>query len=95
MIRTLIISLCCLIFLSAQAYPSISITKQDKDFDNYVEGALNVYSQFKTPTKKESENFYNFIKSKWVYTRCSTDCSEKGEKVAAMYVEIKNIEIKN
>lgn len=93
MIRILIISLCCLIFLSSEAYPSQS-KQPNTHFNNYVEGALVVYSQFKKPTKEESEEFYSFIKTKWSYTKCSIDCSEKGEQVAARYVEIKNIEIK-
>lgn len=70
--------------------------KKNEDFDNYVEGALVVYSQFKTPSKKESEEFYDFIKNKWVYTFCDEkNCNKKGEKVALQYVEINNIEKKD
>ena len=90
MVRFLIISLCSLIIVSTQASPSA--LKSNKSFDNYVEGAMTVYSQFKRPSKDQSEEFYKFIKGKWVYTVCSSDCSKEGAKNAYKYVEIKNVE---
>lgn len=92
MVRSIIISLCVLFIASAQAGTSKSDTP--KDFDNYVEGALIVYSQFVTPSKKESEEFYNFVKSKWQTTRCSNNCASLGYKAGSEYAEHKNIEIK-
>lgn len=89
MTRSLIICICCVLIASTNAS-----TKTAKDFDNYVEGALTVYSQFKTPSKKESEEFYKFVKSKWSSTQCTSNCAKVGVLIGAEYAEKKNIEIK-
>lgn len=93
MMRIAIISLCGLIIASTYASPT-NPPKVPEDFNNYVEGALVVYSQFKTPSKQESEEFYKFIKSKWTYTQCTDNCGKLGYKAGSEYVEQKNIEIK-
>ena len=63
-------------------------------FDAYVEGAMVVYSQFKTPSKKESEEFYSFLTTKWMCTECVDNCTTLGIKAGAEYAEKKKIEIK-
>ena len=68
--------------------------KDAKEFDQFVEGALVIYSQFQEPNKKESEEFYKHIKSKWTDSQCSTKCSTWGALVAEDYVEQRNIKIK-
>lgn len=67
---------------------------KNSDFDSYVEGALSVYSQFKRPSKDESERFYAFIQQQWVRESCTTDCDKSGKDAANRYVKDKNIEIK-
>lgn len=68
--------------------------EEDKDFDKFVEGALIVYSQFKTPSKQESERFYTFIQDRWNKTECSRDCTHVGYVIGRQYAKEKNIEIK-
>lgn len=93
MMRIVIISLCSLIIASAYASPT-NPPKVPEDFNEYVEGALVVYSQFKTPSKHESEEFYKFIKTKWSYSQCADNCAQLGFKAGSEYAEKKNIEIK-
>ncbi len=91
--RAVLILLCSLSISAANASPT-NPPKPPEDFNNYVEGAMVVYSQFKTPSKQESEEFYKFIKSKWIYTQCTDNCAQLGFKVGSEYAERKNIEIK-
>lgn len=69
-------------------------TAKDSNFDLYVEGALSVYSQFKRPSKDESERFYEFIQKQWSEEQCSSRCNQSGYDAAKRYVKDKNIEIK-
>ncbi|AZU98704.1 lysis inhibition regulator [Acinetobacter phage vB_AbaM_PhT2] len=66
----------------------------DKDFNRFVEGALTVYSQFKKPSKAESERFYDFVQAKWSKADCKHDCSDVGYAIGQQYAKEKNIEIK-
>lgn len=74
---------------------SASANQTSKEFDSYVEGALEVYSQFKRPSKAESERFYGFVQSKWSKTYCKQDCSSAGYNIAKQYAKEKNVEIKS
>lgn len=72
------------------------MAESDKSgFNNYVEGALEVYSQFKRPSKEESEKFYSFLKTKWNNTDCSKACSKAGYAIGQQYAKEQNIEIKS
>lgn len=83
----------CLI-LSSVAESDVSSTKNNTtNFDSYVNGALDVYSQFKTPSKEESEKFYLFLNAKWTLTDCHSDCQIAGYKAAREYFNMKNIKI--
>lgn len=77
--------------------PSVCFASQKdaKEFDQFVEGALVIYSQFQTPSKKESEDFYKHIKSQWTESQCSSKCSSWGALVAEDYAEQKQIKIKS
>jgi hypothetical protein len=66
----------------------------DKEFNNFVEGALEVYSQFKKPSKAESERFYSFLQAKWSSNECTQNCSVAGYNTGKQYVKEKNVEIK-
>lgn len=66
----------------------------DKDFNRFVEGALEVYSQFKRPSKEESERFYDFLQVKWTKSACKSDCSSVGYAIGQQYAKEKNIQIK-
>lgn len=81
-----------LIFVSSTCFAS---PKQDKEFNNFVEGALEVYSQFKTPSKAESERFYAFLQDKWTDSECKTQCGVDGYIAGKQYVKEKNIKIKD
>lgn len=78
----------------SQDHQSVFHREPPRDFDEYVEGALKVYSQFQTPSKESSEDFYKFVKEKWNKTNCTVKCSEDGFKVAIEYVEKNKIQIK-
>lgn len=78
----------------SQNYQQVFNKEPPKDFDQYVEGALKVYSQFRTPSKESSEDFYKFVKHKWSDSNCSIKCSEDGYKVAKEYVEKNKIAVK-
>lgn len=62
-------------------------------FNQYVEGALNVYSKFKEPSKQQSEQFYTFIKSKWQKETCVADCKNDGVRAGQEYASRMNVEI--
>ncbi|EQA7786729.1 hypothetical protein ACX818_001323 [Acinetobacter baumannii] len=85
-----LISLAALLALLSQS----ALASNDRDFNKFVEGALVVYSQFKTPSKEESEKFYDFIQSKWNHSECNKNCSQVGYAVGKQYAKEKNIEIK-
>lgn len=82
------------IMISSVAESDIPKTSSS-NFDSYVNGALDVYSQFKTPSKEESEKFYNFINAKWTATKCISECKRYGYTAAQEYVNMRNIQIDN
>lgn len=63
---------------------SMSVSASE-EFDQYVEGALKVYSQFQKPSKEESEQFYSFIKDKWNSEKCTSECSITGMNAGIQY----------
>ncbi|ADI96376.1 rI lysis inhibition regulator [Acinetobacter phage Ac42] len=75
--------------------PSLCFASTEKPvkFDKYFEGALEVYSQFETPSKKESEEFYVFVKAKWNKSTCTIDCDQWGYAAGQEYAKKKNIKI--
>ncbi|AFU64052.1 hypothetical protein CPTAKMNP4_105 [Salmonella phage vB_SenM-AKM_NP4] len=54
-------------------------------FDEYFEGALKVYTQYKIYNKRESEQFFSFVKSKWDRQPCTSTCEAAGVEVAKEY----------
>ena len=76
--------------ISTFLVPVIS-SAESAEFDQYFQGALTVYSQFKEPSKEESEEFFAFIKTKWTYETCDRACSNEGVKAGHEYVYVKNI----
>lgn len=87
MIRLILI----LLLTCSTAYPKP--VDDNSKFNNYVEGAMEIYSQFKTPSKEESEEFYDFVKSKWIQSRCETNCEKWGYLVGKEYVDKKQVEV--
>ncbi|BBC78164.1 lysis inhibition [Escherichia phage EcS1] len=84
------------ILIGACLAPSVS-SAQDASFNQYVEGALTVYSKFKEPSKQQSEKFFAFISAKWqeqegeCYNNCSIDGKSAGQEYAnRMKVPLEN-----
>lgn len=69
---------------------STNVLANDESFDRYVEGALQVYSKFKEPSKQESEQFFAFIQQKWEKTECRDSCSSEGQQAGKEYVWLMN-----
>lgn len=85
----------CALILSIISMPSLEAKKpEDRDFNRFVEGSLEVYSQFEQPSKEESERFYDYVKSNWSSTECKYDCRAEGQKTAYKYVIEKDVKIK-
>ncbi|HFG0932102.1 TPA: hypothetical protein ACGE0Z_002425 [Klebsiella pneumoniae] len=61
------------------------VATETEGFNQYVEGALKVYSQFQKPSKQESEQFYSFIKNKWSTVSCTSECSVTGINAGLQY----------
>lgn len=81
----------CAMALSA---PSSAATINHDNFNNFVEGALKVYSKFQEPSKQESEQFYSFLKSKW--TSCQPDtCKVEGQRVGEEYAAMNQVKLDN
>lgn len=78
-----------IILLATTAYEPVNPTL----YDNYVEGALVVYSQLKEPSVEESEQFYSFIQTEW--SSCWNHCSINGQLAAKKYVAIRKLELIN
>lgn len=87
-----ILLFCGLLLCLAQTTQAAPAT--DKEFDTFVEGALEVYSQFKKPSKAESERFYSFLQAKWSNVECERTCTAAGYNIGQQYVKEKNVEIK-
>lgn len=81
-------SLCFALGMSAALV--VLPTNADGSFDQYIEGALKVYSQFQSPSKQESEQFYSFVKTKWQKQNCTKECIDTGTKVALEYAVLMN-----
>lgn len=64
-------------------------------FDEYFEGALKVYSQYKIYNKQESEQFFTFVKSKWERQPCTNSCEADGALVAQEYYTNRLVEGKH
>lgn len=89
-----ILARCALIILFV-SMPSYGAKKpNDKDFNKFIEGSLEVYSQFQQPSKEESERFYEYLKSNWSSTECKYDCRVEGQKTAYKYVIEKEVKIR-
>lgn len=81
---------CLSLFLSVGISPTV---KADGEaFNQYVEGAMAIYSQFKEPSKQESEQFYTFIKSKWQKETCVRSCKSDGLRAGKEYASVMNVE---
>ena len=89
--KQILLALCFIIPLNTSSHSLFP----ERDYDNFVSGAMEVYSQFKTPSKEESEKFYSFVQSTWNKTTCNVDCSEVGGFVAKQYAKERKIEIKS
>lgn len=71
---------------------SPSVQADGEAFNQYVEGAMAIYSKFKEPSKQESEQFYTFIKSKWQKETCINDCKNNGFRAGKEYASVMNVE---
>lgn len=69
------------------------VEADSNSFDQFAQGAMTVYSTFKDPSKKESEQFYTFIKSKWQTSGCLKSCTLEGKAAGKEYVHRMNVQI--
>ena len=78
-------SILCLALILGSSVSYSASSQDTEQFDQYVEGALKVYSQFKEPSKQESEQFYSFIKTKWQTENCTENCLTHGTHAGFEY----------
>lgn len=81
---------CLALFFGIGLSPSVHA--DGEAFNQYVEGAMAVYSKFKEPSKQESEQFFTFIKSKWQKETCVTNCKNDGLRAGKEYASVMNVE---
>ena len=79
------------LLLGATLTPTVQA--DDASFNSYFEGALQVYSKFKEPSKQESEQFYSFIKSKWQKETCVKNCVVDGKSAGLEYAWRNSVEL--
>ncbi|UYM28759.1 lysis inhibition regulator membrane protein [Serratia phage vB_SspM_LC53] len=84
------------ILIGACLAPSVS-SAEDASFNQYVEGALTVYSKFKEPSKQQSEKFFAFIQAKWQEKDgvCDRDCSVDGKHAGIEYAYSMKVPLDN
>lgn len=82
--------ICATLFFGIGFSPNVHA--DGEAFNQYVEGAMAVYSKFKEPSKYESEQFYTFIKSKWQKETCVSNCKNDGAKAGQEYAARMNVE---
>ncbi|ASD52119.1 lysis inhibition [Pseudomonas phage PspYZU05] len=87
MLRYLLICV-LLVFASFSSSPRGAEAK-----DSYFEGALKIYSQFKEPSRLESEKFFEFVRIKWEQGSCSNNCTEQGKRAGMEYANLKKVEL--
>lgn len=71
-----------------------SLVNASTEYEQFMDGAMSVYSQFKKPSKEESEKFYGFLQSKWTKTSCKENCDVLGYLAGTEYAKERNVEIK-
>ncbi|QQG32244.1 rI lysis inhibition regulator [Citrobacter phage CkP1] len=81
-LKSLFLSALMGIMLIPSSYADVQINSK---FDEYFEGALKVYSQYKIYNKQESEQFFSFVKSKWESRQCTNNCEADGVRVGKEY----------
>lgn len=81
---------CVALFFGVGLSPSVHA--DGEAFNQYVEGAMAVYSKFKEPSKQESEQFFTFIKSKWQKETCVTSCKNDGQRAGIEYASVMKVE---
>ncbi len=81
---------CLALFFSVGLSPTVRA--DGESFNQYVEGAMAVYSKFKEPSKQESELFFTFIKSKWQKETCVNSCKTDGLRAGEEYASVMNVE---
>ncbi|WJZ27985.1 lysis inhibition [Serratia phage 92A1] len=81
------------LLISVTALSAVPSSANTGDFNEYLEGAMSVYSKFKAPSVEESEQFYAFIKSKWQRDDCSTQCTADGKQAGAEYATLYQVNL--
>lgn len=84
----------CAIMITLFISPVVLSSDEHKRHQ-YFEGAMSVYSKFKEPSKERSEQFYMFIKSKWVLAKCNSTCSNDGVEAAKEYAVQRQVQLDN
>jgi hypothetical protein len=88
-LKTLFLSALIGVAMIPSSYADVNVNSR---FDEYFEGALKVYSQYKIYNKQESEQFFSFVKSKWESNKCTNSCEADGVRVGQEYYTNRMIE---
>lgn len=65
----------------------IMFISNTNNIQQYLDGAMTVYTKFDSPNKQQSDEFLSYIKSEWKESNCF-DCRGYGVSVAEKYVSI-------
>lgn len=70
----------------------------ERDYNSFVEGALEVYKQFQEPSVDESRKFLSFVNNRWkdVNESCITaTCSIDGKSAGLAYAHVNKVKLEN
>lgn len=68
----------------------------DRDYNNFVEGALEIYKQFQEPSVDESQKFLSFVNKRWKANNeaCITNvCSIDGQTAGLAYATVNKVKL--
>lgn len=70
----------------------------DRDYNSFVEGALEIYKQFEEPSISESQKFLSFVNKKWEANNklCNErTCSIDGQSAGIAYAMANKVKLNN
>lgn len=70
----------------------------DGKFTQYADSAMQIYSQFKEPSVKQSEQFWAFIKTEWNNkSQCVNEitCQIDGRAAAVEYAKLMKVKLED
>lgn len=70
----------------------------ERDYNSYVEGALQIYKQFEEPSVKESQKFLSFVNQRWKADNescLSNECTLDGQSAGLAYATVNKVKLDN